>query len=398
MKAAKRSMAPTAREQPPDHRARAARRLWARLPLLLGGAGALVLGLATGLQRLGWDSLSAVATLADLHGPLMLCGFFGAVISIERAVALARNWAYLGPLAAVLATGAALAGLPLVVAQAGWIAAAAVLCAASAAIAWRHRALATAMLLVGALSWLAGTVAWSAGLPIHAAVLPWMGFLVLTIAAERLEFSRVLRRGALGLTVFAGFAAGLVAAIVLALAGSAMAWPAAGASSIAIVVWLVRHDLARRTIRLAGLPRYVAACLFAAYAWLALAGVLMAVFPLEADRLAYDAALHAVFLGFALTMIFGHAPIILPAIAGVKLTFRRVFYAPVVLLSASVAVRVCADLAGAFEARRWSGLLTVLAIVAFAGAMAVSARSARLGRPVCAGTKTGAAAGASLAP
>jgi hypothetical protein len=45
------------------------------------------------------------------HGPLMICGFFGVVISIERAVAIGRLWAYTAPLLAGLGTAATLHGL-----------------------------------------------------------------------------------------------------------------------------------------------------------------------------------------------------------------------------------------------------------------------------------------------
>lgn len=397
LKGVVRSMTRALRARPPDaHHLRAARRLRVRLPLLAGGAGALVLGIASGLQRLGWGSFDGIAGLAELHGPLMLCGFFGTVISIERAVAFARPWAYLGPLAAVLATIATLSGLPLAVAQVGWIAAGVVLSAVSAVIALRHRAPATAILFVGAAAWPAGSVAWAADLPMQNVTLWWVAFLVLTIAAERLEFSRLVRRGPLDVAVFAILVAGLLVAAGLAAVDGAAAWTGAGATLVAIVAWLLRHDIARRTIRQDGLPRYIASCLFAGYAWLAIAGSLMLAFPLEVDRLAYDAVLHAVFLGFALTMIFGHAPIILPAIAGVKVTFRKIFYAPLVILSASVALRIGTDLAGAPDARRWSGPLTVLALALFAGLIAASARSARARSSVCAGTKTGPASGARL--
>ena len=49
-----------------------------------------------GLLRLGWAVPRPATELAAFHGPLMVSGFFGTVISLERAVALARRWAYLG--------------------------------------------------------------------------------------------------------------------------------------------------------------------------------------------------------------------------------------------------------------------------------------------------------------
>lgn len=53
-----------------------------------------------GLWRLGWAfplPASLAAQGAAFHGPLMVSAFFGTVIALERAVALATGWAYLGP-------------------------------------------------------------------------------------------------------------------------------------------------------------------------------------------------------------------------------------------------------------------------------------------------------------
>ena len=72
--------------------------LW-RAPLLVLGFAALIVGVGAGLARLAWN-VPVGATSASLHGVLMICGFFGVVISLERAVAIGRAWAYLGPLLA----------------------------------------------------------------------------------------------------------------------------------------------------------------------------------------------------------------------------------------------------------------------------------------------------------
>ena len=45
----------------------------------------------------------------------MIAAFFGTVISLERAVAVGFNWAYLAPLTAGLGGIALLAGLPVAV-------------------------------------------------------------------------------------------------------------------------------------------------------------------------------------------------------------------------------------------------------------------------------------------
>jgi hypothetical protein len=50
--------------------------------------------------------------------------------------------------------------------------------------------------------------------------------------------------------------------------------------------------------------------------------------------------LHTLFLGFVFAMIFGHAPIIPPAVLRISETFSGSFYAPLILLHLSLALRV----------------------------------------------------------
>ena len=95
------------------------------------------------------------------------------------------------------------------------------------------------------------------------------------------------------------------------------------------------------TLRQSRLPRYIAVCLLAGYFWLALGGVLLALGE------ARDAALHAVFLGFVMSMVFGHAPVILPAVLRISFPYSAALYAPLALLHASLAVRVAGDMAQA---------------------------------------------------
>src|SRR5665213_2011666 len=58
-----------------------------RFPLLALGLAALAAGVWAGLLRFGWSLPDGRANLIELHGPLMVFGFLGTVISLERAVA-----------------------------------------------------------------------------------------------------------------------------------------------------------------------------------------------------------------------------------------------------------------------------------------------------------------------
>jgi hypothetical protein len=113
------------------------------------------------------------------------------------------------------------------------------------------------------------------------------------------------------------------------------------------------------------MPRFMAVCLLAGYFWLALAGVLMICYsPLETG-LAYDAVLHSFFLGFIFSMIFGHAPIIFPAVLQVPISFRASFYGPLALLQLGLVLRVVADSAQWVAGRQWGAVLNGLAILFF---------------------------------
>jgi hypothetical protein len=257
-----------------------------------------------------------------LHGPLMVSAFFGTVISLERAAALDRPWAYGAPLCAglgglALVSGFALAGFALLVL------AAAIFTFAGALIVRRQPSLETATLLAGAAAWLAGNFMLLEG---RAAVPWWIAFFALTIGGERLELSRYLKRAP---WVRRGFAL-LVGLLVV----TPLAPPALGVTLVLLAAWLLAFDLARVTVRQDRLPRYVAACLLAGYAWLGLGGALIAASS------AYDAALHSVFVGFVFSMVFGHAPVILPAVLRVRFPYHPALYVPLALLHASLAVRV----------------------------------------------------------
>jgi hypothetical protein len=99
-----------------------------------------------------------------------------------------------------------------------------------------------------------------------------------------------------------------------------------GVAFIALALWLCLFDIARRTVRISGLPRFIAVALLSGYAWLGVAGLLAVRWGPVAAGLSYDAMLHAVFVGFVFSMIFGHAPIIVPAVLGRRLIYRPRFY------------------------------------------------------------------------
>lgn len=350
-----------------------------RLPFMAFAGMALVAGVATGLRRAGVDvSALGHAGPAD-HGPLMVVGFLGTLIGLERAVALGRPWVYAGPLLTGTGALARLVGAPPSVGAALAVAGSAILVAALATVLLRQRALFLATMTVAALCWLAGNLRWLAdGASMHA-VSWWVAFLVLTIAAERLELTRLLPVARGSRATFVAIVLAFVAAVGAGGFGSAFGARPSGVALVLLAAWLVRHDLARRTIRHDGLPRFTAACLLTGYAWLAAAGVLLVVSGPVVAGPWYDAVVHAIVLGFVFAMIFGHAPIVFPAVLGVAIPYRARFYAHLVALHASLLVRIAGDVAGAASVRQWGAALNAAALALFAASTVAAVVEARHG-------------------
>ena len=322
-----------------------------RAALLLLAAFSLVTGILGGLARAGWGIALPAATAH--HGVLMIGGFLGTVISLERAVALGHPLAFAAPLAAGAGTALLVAGLDASL----WLAAPALLVALGIAVLRRQAEMHTALLLAGAAAWLTGNALHLAGASADATAKWWFAFLVLTIVAERLELARLMRPRAFARPL-------LVALSCLLAAGAAADAPVAyGAALFGLALWLGAFDIARRTVKTAGVARYSAVALLAGYAWLALAGAAWMALS-YAGHAARDAALHALGLGFVFSMIFAHAPIVLPAVARVRLRFTPFFYVPLVLLHLSLAVRL-APAADAAWLRPWGAALNAGAVLAF---------------------------------
>src|SRR6516165_7145140 len=117
--------------------------------LLLGcGLVAFAVGLWTGFARLGVGLTGAAPQFVEFHGALMICGFFGTLISVERAVAFNRPLAYLIPVCAatgvvaLLAKATTFAGAAFLMASLG-------LAAASLGVTGRNTVDRRAMLGVG---------------------------------------------------------------------------------------------------------------------------------------------------------------------------------------------------------------------------------------------------------
>lgn len=337
-----------------------------KFPLVLLSVLALLAGLWAGLYRIGWRIPPLTPSLVSAHGPIMVSGFLGSLITLERAVALRLKWTYLPPILSsagwltimlwqdslvgpILFTLASFGGIAILI-----------------EITRREFALHTVTILLGMTAWAAGNVLWLLGWPVYQMAGLWQAYLVLTIAGERLELSRVLRPAARQKYLFGGIALIYLMGVVFSLFNLQTGVRIMGAGTLLLAVWSIKNDIAWRNLNhKMPITRYISWSLALGLIWLGISGILNLIFGGQVAGPRYDAQLHAIFVGFVMSMIFGHSLIIFPAILGIQIQFKPLFYANLILLHLSLGLRIIADYANQITLRKWGGMLNEIAILGF---------------------------------
>ena len=381
-----------------------------RLSFLLLAGVALLAGLDASLVRLGAIAPVTSTSLGTVHGLLMIYGFLGTAICLERAVALQsdgrRPWAYAAP----LLTGAggistviislnegartALVNLPipryLAAHLTGFtpermmpgflITLGMALLTAIYCYVWSRRQATHAVLiqLMGAIVGLGGILLWWRGLETARAVPWWLAFLIVTIIGERVELARLaFASGSTERRITAECAA-LMMGLTVALYSPTIGYPMIGLSLGALMADTAWHDVARGTVRMRGLPRLAAVCMLSGYGWGLVPSLMWIIAPPAFDGYGYDAGIHAITIGFVVSMLLAHAPVIIPAVARREVPYHPAMWIPFAFLQISLALRL---LAGAREAAypwRLGGTLGVVGVLLFvATTLTVTVRRAR---------------------
>lgn len=331
---------------------------------MLGGLS-LLSGLNAALVRLAVWAPVASTRVGDLHGPVMVLGFMGTLICLERAQALRNPLAYLAP--ALLGLGSLLlvAGAPQALGKLllfdGTLGFTAVLVAL-----WVRAPLSlVAAQTLGAFMTVLASGLWLVTDDISVVIPLLAAFIVITISAERAELAQlIMGKRAIPMLLTSS-------TLVAASATLAVLWPVAAGRVFGLVVvltalWLIRDDVGRRMIRTDGLRRFNAASLLAGNFWLVVAGIVWLVVGSPASRGAYDLTIHGTFLGFGMSMIIAHAPIIFPTVLGRPLPYRPSMWVPLAALHGGMVVRAAGDLSGIDPLWRVGGVVTVLSVLLFA--------------------------------
>ncbi len=330
----------------------------------------LLTGLYAGLAKLGYFIEANLQIPGGLHGPLMINAFLGTLISLERAAALEKRWALSGPF---LMAASVVFMLFVDLFFGAWLFAIGsfavtvtllYICKLQPKIYHFIMATGGATLFVGNLLFL-----W--GYSVFEIVIWWMGFPVLTIFGERLELNRIMRPPKKAQWTFVSFILLWVVGTVLLHFSRIHGWHLVMAGTLATALWLIKYDIARKTIKSVQWTKYSAWCLLSGYGWLIATGITGFITGLPTAGPIYDALLHMVFVGFVFSMIFAHASVIIPSLSGKIIPWNQYFYLPFFLLHGSLLIRVLGDFMGSYSVRSAGSWINVIAILFFLAGIAV---------------------------
>jgi hypothetical protein len=319
----------------------------------------LVVGVLAGLFRMGWSI--PLGQVAGEHGALMVGSFLGTLICLERIVALKKKRLYVIP----VISGSSLIFFGLGMQQLAFIA----LTIGSLGLVYIYVDLIKRfnehyfyIMMLGAIGWAAGNIIMILT-PFYPQAAPWwIVFILLTVFGERLELSKFLPQSKTKRI-------SMIIAITIFMIGVILPYHTigryvSGLGMILMASWLLHYDIARKSVKSSGMHRFTASLLLAGYFWMVICGLLMIV---EIESLFhYDAMLHAFFLGFTFSMIFAHAPIIFPGVAGLSIRpYHGSLYIWAVLLQLSLALRVLFGLMMLSEYRKIFGMVNAAVILLF---------------------------------
>lgn len=318
------------------------------LPLVLLG---LLGGIAGGWIKLGSPILPILESGIN-HGLLMVGGFLGTLISIERAMVMKKKaWLFI-PFLSGISTIFFLIGQD----QVGIIA----LLTGSLGLSVimqvqviRHTHFHSILLYLGAVCWFIGNFfAWHFGL-IAAGSSWWIGFLLFTIVGERLELSQFLPVPSWSKKALGALLGLFFIGLILPFHGTGN--EVMGVAVLLISVWLLIFDMAKVAAKKKAQFRYIGIGLRVGYLWLGAQGLILLL--MESHPLFYDLVLHTFFLGFTFSMIWAHAPIIFPTIFGIRQTpYHRILWWPWILFQGTLLGRIGFGLAENFEWRKIMGI------------------------------------------
>jgi hypothetical protein len=326
------------------------------LPLI---ALSLLIGIWTGWIRIGWN-FPFTQNTGD-HGALMVGGFIGTLICLERTSNFKDKIALLVPFVNALSIIFFLIKLPHI---AFWF-----LLAGSIGLTliylklyYEFSEIYILIMTAGAFCYLIGNIILIKTNFYPSAAMWWIAFLYFTILGERLELSRYLQIKAIHKIT-------LIILLAVYIVGILIPFHSSGGyvtalSLIGSALWLYKYDMAKKSLQRGGQHFYSGVVLLTGYFWLIITGLFMAYGSYSG--IVYDAVIHSFFLGFVFSMIFAHAPIILPGVLKLQINiFNRSLYFWFVLLQVSLIIRILGSVVTSTDFKMIGGITNGIAILGF---------------------------------
>lgn len=332
-----------------------------RLPLMLFAFTNLLIGMMAGLIRIGWNF--SMSSIAIHHGAIMVGGFLGTLILLEKVIPLKKKILMALPVVnafslIMIVPGFYYIGQILLV-----IGAVGLLVVFIVYFRKQPGDLSIMLMIAGACCQLIGHIVLIRK-EFYPLVFPWwMGFILFVIVGERVELSKFLPVTQRNKYLLVSFLILFLIGIVLPFHGPGKYL--SGISLIFIALWLLRHDIISIGIKKEGLTKFSAAALMAGCLSLTLTGVFLISLP---DLpFAYDAIVHTFFLGFGFSMIFAHGPIILPGVLGLNVKpYHPLLYIPLAAMILSLILRLLGDtMVLPYIVRQWSGWVSAASIIVY---------------------------------
>ncbi|MGQ9820115.1 MAG: hypothetical protein ACUVQ1_09385 [Candidatus Kapaibacteriales bacterium] len=303
------------------------------------------------MQTLNWVAL---------HGSIMVNSIFAPLIGMERAIAINKFWAYLGPIPSktgpvVLLFGSSVGIIFIFLSSFIFLLMNNVILKETLAYFIIGEA-------IGAIFLVHANFLWLISGSISDAVFSWIAYLILIIASERLGLTRFTNRPVWAQYVFW---IPILFILLAVFVPKNFSFLFLGIGLIGIALWLSKFDIIRLNLRQKGLSKFSALALSAGYFWLFLGGVIALTLGGNFAGPIYDVIVHSIMIGFVYSMVFAHAPSILPSILKFNKGFHWTLYIPLWLLHASLVFRAIGDLTLNQNFRLTGAIGNAIAVVLF---------------------------------
>ena len=320
----------------------------------------LVIGIYVGLIRIGWQLPVGNGLPVAHHGIIMVGSFLGSLISLERAVTHPLKIVILIPIVMLasmpvfLFQNNNLAHKLLILGSFGYM----IICFQACL---QYELAGNYLILIGAIFELLSNVIFYKTNSYPMAFAGWMLFLLFTVVGERLNLTRFLpvnKWDKIELYTWLGL---LILSSAFYHKGLGFF---VGISLIGVSQWLIRNDIALLNSRKNGQYKFVGYALIGAYFWLFLSGVIS--LQKSENYLLYDALLHSFFVGFILSMIMAHAPIIFPGILKINVKpYHPILFVWLGGLHLSLVLRIIGDFIQNSWLRKMGGVFNGFSFILF---------------------------------